>query len=199
MQRYSIMALLSAVLVPLTLILIRDRIVSVQSIQEAGIWDGVNRLSGFYMIFFNTGITLYYMPKLASLKTDSEFKLEIINYFKTLVPLFIVMLIVVFILKNYIIELAFTKEFNKINSILIWQLLGDFFKIMTLAFGFQILVKSMLKKYFIIEIVFNVCFFILSYVLIPQRSSEGVVQAYFTANLVTFLIIIFMFRKTLKN
>jgi PST family polysaccharide transporter len=70
---------------------------------------------------------------------------------------------------------------------------------MTLAFGFQILVKSMLKKYFIIEIVFNVCFFILSYVLIPQRFSEGVVQAYFTANLVTFLIIIFMFRKTLKN
>jgi len=199
MQRYSIMALLSAVLVPLTLILIRDRIVSVHSIQEAGIWDGVNRLSGFYMIFFNTGITLYYMPKLASLKTDSEFKLEIINYFKTLVPLFIVMLILVFILKNYIIELAFTKEFNKINSILIWQLLGDFFKIMTLAFGFQILVKSMLKKYFIIEIVFNVCFFILSYVLIPQRSSEGVVQAYFAANLVTFLIIIFMFRKTLKN
>jgi len=36
-------------------------------------------------------------------------------------------------------------------------------------------------------------------VLIPQRSSEGVVQAYFAANLVPFLIIIFMFRKTLKN
>ena len=199
MQRFSIMALLSAVLVPLTLISIRDNIVSVHSIQEAGIWDGVNRLSSFYMLIFNTGISMYYMPKLASLKTDSEFKMELKSYFKTLVPLFIGMILVILMLKSYIIQLAFTEEFNKINSILIWQLLGDFFRIMTLAFGFQILVKSMLKKYFIIEIVFNSCFLILAYLWIPILSSEGVVQAYFVANVVSFLIILFMFRKLVKN
>ena len=199
MQRFSIMALLSAVLVPLTLISIRDNIVSVHSIQEAGIWDGVNRLSSFYMLIFNTGLSMYYMPKLASLKTDSEFKMELKSYFKTLVPLFIGMILVILILKSYIIQLAFTEEFNKINSILIWQLLGDFFRIMTLAFGFQILVKSMLKKYFIIEFVFNFSFLILAYLWIPSRSSEGVVQAYLAANVVSFLIILFMFRKLVKN
>ena len=199
MQRFSIMALLSAVLVPLTLILIRDNIVSVHSIQEAGIWDGVNRLSSFYMLIFNTGISMYYMPKLASLKTDSEFKMELKSYFKTLVPLFLVMILAIFFLKSYIVQLAFTEEFNKINSILVWQLLGDFFRIMTLAFGFQILVKSMLKRYFIIEIVFNSCFLILAYLWIPIRSSEGVVQAYFVANVLSFLIILFMFRKLVKN
>ena len=199
MQRFSIMALLSAVLVPLTLILIRDKIVSVHSIQEAGIWDGVNRLSSFYMLIFNTGISMYYMPKLASLKTDSEFKLELKSYFKTLVPLFLVMILAIFFLKSYIVQLAFTEEFNKINSILVWQLLGDFFRIMTLAFGFQILVKSMLKRYFIIEIVFNSCFLILAYLWIPIRSSEGVVQAYLVTNILSFLIILFMFRKIVKN
>jgi O-antigen/teichoic acid export membrane protein len=199
MQRFSIMALLSAVLVPLTLILIRDKIVSVYSIQEAGIWDGVNRLSSFYMLIFNTGLSMYYMPKLASLKTDSEFKMELKSYFKTLVPLFIGMILVILMLKSYIIQLAFTEEFNKINSILIWQLLGDFFRIMTLAFGFQILVKSMLKKYFIIEFVFNFSFLILAYLWIPSHSSEGVVQAYLAANVVSFLIILFMFRKLVKN
>lgn len=199
MQRFSIMALLSAVLVPITLILIRDNIVSVHSIQEAGIWDGVNRLSSFYMLIFNTGLSMYYMPKLATLKTDSEFKMELKSYFKTLVPLFIGMILVILILKSYIIQLAFTEEFNKINSILIWQLLGDFFRIMTLAFGFQILVKSMLKKYFIIEFVFNFSFLILAYLWIPSRSSEGVVQAYLAANVVSFLIILFMFRKLVKN
>ncbi|WP_396145536.1 O-antigen translocase [Flavobacterium sp.] len=199
MQRFSIMALLSAVLVPLTLILIRDNIVSVHSIQEAGIWDGVNRLSSFYMLIFNTGISMYYMPKLASLKTDSEFKMELKSYFKTLVPLFLVMILAIFFLKSYIVQLAFTEEFNKINSILVWQLLGDFFRIMTLAFGFQILVKSMLKRYFIIEIVFNSCFLILAYLWIPIRSSEGVVQAYLVTNILSFIIILFMFRKTLNN
>ena len=125
--------------------------------------------------------------------------MELKSYFKTLVPLFIGMILVILILKSYIIQLAFTEEFNKINSILIWQLLGDFFRIMTLAFGFQILVKSMLKKYFIIEFVFNFSFLILAYLWIPSRSSEGVVQAYLAANVVSFLIILFMFRKLVKN
>ena len=151
------------------------------------------------MLIFNTGISMYYMPKLASLKTDSEFKLELKSYFKTLVPLFLVMILAMFFLKSYIVKLAFTEEFNKINSILVWQLLGDFFRIMTLAFGFQILVKSMLKRYFIIEIVFNSCFLILAYLWIPIRSSEGVVQAYLVTNILSFLIILFMFRKIVKN
>lgn len=82
------MALLSAVIAPLTLILIRNTIVQNYSINEAGVWDAVNRLSSFYMLFFNTGLSLYYMPKLASLNTDDEFKTELKSYFKTLVPLF---------------------------------------------------------------------------------------------------------------
>ena len=149
------MALLSAVIAPLTLIFIRNFIVKTHSIEEAGIWDAVNRLSSFYMLFFSSGLSMYYMPKLASLQTDAEFKLELKSYFKTLVPLFLIMLIVIFIAKGIILKLAFTSEFYPIKELIIWQLLGDFLRMMTLAFGFQILVKSMMKRYFFIEIVFN--------------------------------------------
>lgn len=197
LKRFSLMAFLSAVLVPITLILIRNKIVSLYSTQEAGIWDGINRLSGFYMMFFNAGLSLYYVPKLASLTTDKEFKNELKDYFKILVPLFVLMLLLIFILKDFIIELAFTKEFYKIKHILLWQLLGDFFRIMSLAFGFQILIKSMMKRYFVIEIVFNATFLTLSFLLLPNYSSEGVVESYFLASLLSFLIMIFMFRKTL--
>ena len=167
--------------------------------QEAGIWDGVNRLSSFYMMFFNAGLSLYYVPKLASLTTDKDFKNELKDYFKILVPLFLVMLMFIFILKDFIIELAFTKEFHKIKSILVWQMLGDFFRIMSLAFGFQIVIKSMMKRYFIIEIVFNATFLILSFLLLPQYSSQGVVQAFCIASILSFLIMIFMFRKLFRK
>ena len=153
-KKFSVMALLTAIIAPLTLLFIRNMIVEKYAIQEAGIWDAVNRLSSFYMIFFSSGLSLYYMPKLASIHTESEFKTELKSYFKVFVPLFLVMLIVIYIGKGIILKLAFTPEFSKVESVLIWQLLGDFFRIMTLAFGFQILVKTMMKRYFLVEIVF---------------------------------------------
>lgn len=197
--KFSSMALLSAVIIPMTLILIRNRIVEQHSIDEAGIWDAVNRLSGFYMMIFSSGLSLYYMPKLASLKTDNDFKDELKSYFKTFVPLFIMMLIAVFLFKGIIIDLAFTPVFSGIKQVLVWQLLGDLLRIMTLAFGYQIVAKAMIKKYFILEITFNIFYLFLSYYLVQIYSFEGALQAYFFANLFLFVLILWMFRKLFQS
>jgi PST family polysaccharide transporter len=197
--KFSSMALLSAIIVPLTLILIRTQIINRYSIEEAGIWDAVNRLSSFYMLIFSSGLSLYYMPKLASLETEVEFKEELKSYFKILVPLFLIILIVVFFAKEIIVDLAFTPAFSKIKGLLIWQLSADFVRIMALAFGYQILVKAMIKKYFIIEIAFHLVYLFLSYYLVQFYSLEGALQAYFFANLFSFTLILWMFRKLLKT
>jgi O-antigen/teichoic acid export membrane protein len=193
--KFSSMALLSAVIVPMTLVLIRNHIVNQYSIDEAGIWDAVNRLSGFYMMIFSSGLSLYYMPKLASLKTDGEFKEELKSYFKIFVPLFVIVLIAVFLIKGLIIDLVFTPVFSRIKGVLIWQLSGDLLRIMTLAFGYQIVAKAMIKKYFILEITFNLLYLFLSYYLVQISSFEGALQAYFFANLFLLVLILWMFRK----
>lgn len=198
-SKFSTMALLSAIIIPLTLMLIRNHIVNQYSIKEAGIWDAVNRFSNFYMMIFSSGLSLYYMPKLASLNTDCEFKAELKLYFKIFVPLFILMLIVVFLLKGIIIDLAFTSEFHVIKGVLIWQLLGDLLRIMILAFGYQIVVKAMIKKYFLIEITFNLLYLSMSYFLVKTISFEGALQAYFFTNLFLFILILLMFRKIFKS
>lgn len=196
--KFSSMALLSAFIVPITLILIRSHIVNQYSIEEAGIWDAVNRISGFYMMIFSSGLSLYYMPKLASLKTDEEFKKELLSYFKIFVPLFFIMLFLVFLLKGIIIDLAFTTEFSRIKGVLIWQLAGDLLRIMTLAFGYQIVVKAMIKKYFVTELVFHLLYLLLSFYLVRISSFEGALQAYFFANLFIFVLILWIFRKLFK-
>lgn len=196
-KRFSTMALLSAIVGPLTLMFIRNIIVNTYSIEQAGIWDAINRLSGFYMLFLSTGLSMYYLPRLASLSTDSQFKNELKYYFKTFVPIFLIMIVAVYLFKNLILKIAFTAVFSEVNTILIWQLLGDFFKIMTLAFGYQILIKTMMKRYFLVEIIFNSTYILLSYFLINQFALAGVVQAYFFANVITFLVVLWMFRKLL--
>jgi len=133
------------------------------------------------------------------LTTDEDFKMELKSYFKLFVPLFLTVLVAVFLLKGIILDLAFTAAFSKVNEVLIWQLLGDFLRIMTLAFGYQIVVKASVKKYFILEIVFNVSYLLLSFYLVPLFSIEGALQAYFCANLILFILILWMFRKLFLN
>lgn len=194
-RKFSVMALLSAVIVPLTLLFIRNSIVQNYSIKEAGIWDAVNRLSSFYMMFFSSGLSLYYMPKLASIHTEKEFKAELKSYFKVFVPLFLLMLVFIYLAKGILLKIAFTSEFYGIGEILIWQLAGDFIKILTLAFGFQILVKTMTKRYFFGEIAFNVSYLLLSVFLMKSLAVKGVLQAYFYANLICLALVLLMFRK----
>lgn len=194
-KNFSLMALVSGIISPMTAVIIRNAIVTTHSINDAGIWDAINRVSNFYMVFFTTGLSMYYIPKLAALQTDSEFKKELATYFKTLVPLFSIALLVLYFGKSILINLAFTDEFNSINELLIWQLLGDFFRVMTLAFGYQIVVKTMMKRYFIGEIVFNFSYIALSFYLMKLNAVEGVLQAYFYSNCICFVLILGMFRK----
>ena len=194
-RNFSAMALLSAVVAPLTLIIIRNIIIDTHSVNQAGIWDGVNRLSGFYMVFFNSGLSLYYMPKLATLNSQTEFRTELKAYFKTLVPLFAVVLLIVFLLRKIIVDIAFTPDFFEIKDLLVWQMAGDFLKIMTLAFGFQIVVKAMMKEYFIIEFAFNLIYLVVAYYLVKTNSIEGVVQAYFYSNIASLTMVLVVFRK----
>jgi len=193
-KKFSLMALVSAFIIPLTLLFIRNAIVKTHSIEDAGIWDATNKISGFYMSVFSSGLSLYYMPKLASLQSDSDFKIELKSYFKLFVPLFFIMLIIIFLFKDVLLNMLFTKDFIQVKEVLIWQLLGDFFRVMTLAFGYQILVKSRIKDYIFIELVFNITYLALSFYLIKNFSFAGALQSYFYASLVTFFLVLFMFR-----
>lgn len=194
-QKFSAMALLSAIIVPLTLLVIRNTITTGYSLPEAGLWEATTKLSSFYMHFFNAGLSLYYMPKLASLQTDAAFKQEVKVYFSSFVPLFLVMLLVLFFTKEWILEWVFTPDFLKLQSVLIWQFIGDFFKILSLAFGYQILVKARLKTYFFLEIAFNVSYLVLSLYWIKTQGYEGAIKAYCCASALGFVLVLLVFRK----
>jgi O-antigen/teichoic acid export membrane protein len=195
--KFSSMALLSAIIVPVTLILIRNLIVNNNSINDAGIWDGVVKLSNFYMVVFGSGLSLYYLPKLAKLKSDIEFKNELKFYFRSFIPFVAIALLIVFFVKNYIVQIAFTKEFSAINDVLIWQLAGDFVRMLTLAFGYQIVVKTMMKEYFFLEITYNLAYYFLAFYLVEQFSFLGALQAYFYANVFILMCNLFIFRKVI--
>jgi PST family polysaccharide transporter len=194
-SKFIIMALVSAVVIPLTAILLRNHIIEGANLASAGIWEATSRISGFYMLFFSTGLSLYYLPKLAMLQTATEFKSELAYYFKTIVPLFVGVGILVYLFKDLIISIALTSEFTAVRELLIWQLVGDLIRIMTLAFGFQILAKTMVYKYIFVELLFNGLYLLFGFMLFESQKVEGIVQAYTIANGITLFVVLFLFRK----
>ena len=194
---YSLMALVSAATVPVSQLLIRGFLIKKLSIDSAGYWEGMNRISGLYLLFVTTSFSVYYLPKLSEIKTQVLLKKEIIKTYKIITPIIVISLILIFLLKNLVINVLFTKEFYPMKDLFFWQLLGDFFKIMSWILAFVMVAKSMTKIYIFTEIIFSVLVVLLSYVFVNMNGVIGATQSYCVNYFIYFIVMLFLFRKLL--
>lgn len=190
---YSLMALVSAATVPVSQLIIRGHIIHEFSIDAAGYWEGMNRISGLYMVFFTTTFGVYYLPKLSEIKDNFSLRQEIIKTYKIIAPLILLSLIIVYFLKDIVIGILFTKDFYAMKYLFFWQLSGDFFKIMSWILAFIMVAKSMTRIYIISEIVFSVLLVVLSYYFINLNGIKGATQAYCLNYFIYFIVMLIIF------
>lgn len=195
---YSMMSLVTAILGPFVLMAIRNNLKDNFSPNEAGFWESMNRISGFYLMFATTMITIYFLPKLSKAITKQETKRVFKSYYKSIVPLFAVGLVVIYFLKEFIIRLLFTREFIPMTELFFWQLLGDFFKVCSLILGYQFFAKKLTKVFIATEISSFVVLYISSTLLIKAYGSEGAVMAHAITYFIYLVVLMVYFRKTLK-
>lgn len=194
---YSLMALVSAVFGPMVLIAIRTFIIEKIGIQEAGFWEAITRVSSYYFLFITSLIGVYFYPKMIAAKTNSETKNLFWKYYKGVIPLFVFGLIIVFLLKEYIIQLLFTKEFLPVSKLFFWQLIGDVFKALSIILGYQFFAKKLTKEYIIFEIFSLFVLYFSSMFFIKWYSIEGVVMAHAFTYILYFITLSIYFRKSL--
>ncbi|WP_298116812.1 O-antigen translocase [Flavobacterium sp.] len=194
---YSLMALVSAVFGPMVLIAIRTFIIDKIGIQEAGFWEAITRISSYYFLFITSIIGIYFYPKMIVAETNSETKKLFWKYYKGVMPLFIFGLIIVFFLKEYIVQLLFTKEFLPVSKLFFWQLIGDVFKALSIILGYQFFAKKLTKEYIISEIFSLLVLYCSSVFFIKLYSIEGVVMAHAFTYSIYFITLSIYFRKSL--
>ena len=191
----GLMTLFSAVVGPIIYIFIRNFITREASLAAAGFYEAMQRISGFYMMFITTLITFYFLPELTKAKSlDTERKL-ILAFYKGIIPIFGVGLVLIYFLRNFVIQVLLTKEFELVSDLFLWQLLGDFFRALSLILGIRFYAKKMMKDYFITEIISFAVLFSSSYLLIPKLGSEGAVMAYAITYGVYFVVLLIYFRE----
>lgn len=194
---YSIMSLVTVVLGSLISIAIRNQLIENFSPMEAGYWEGVNRISSFYLMFASTLLTVYFLPKLSVAKTNSDTKAVFWSYYKAILPVFTVGLLAVYFLKSFIITVLLSNDFLPMTILFKWQLLGDFFKIASIILGYEFFAKKMTKAFIVTETVSFCILYVLSYFLINIYGSTGAVMAYAYTYAIYFVMLVIYFRKKL--
>ena len=122
-----------------------------------------------------------------------EFKNEVFNIYKTILPIFGLGMILVYLLRNYIIQIIY-PDFTGMEPLFKWQLLGDFIRLGALVLSHQFLAKRLVKSFVITEVISLVLFFVLSKVFIQQYGTEGIVIAHFVRYIIYFIIVVFVIR-----
>lgn len=194
---FSIMSLVSTICVPYVQILIRKYINGVSGPIEMGLYEGITRISILYLTVITTTLSVYYLPRLSELKAKDELKKEIRNGYKIIIPSLLVFVSIIFILRNVIIQLAFSPSFNAMSDYFLPQLIGDVFKISSWLLAFLMLAKAMTKQFIITEIVFSLSLYIMTILMVDKYGAIGAIYAYDLNYFIYLLLMVYLFRKTI--
>lgn len=192
MSTYMVMAIYSSILISLCYLFIRNKIIVDFDIETAGLWEAMNKISLFYMVFFSSLVTLYLLPKLAINKTVAGYYRIMGGYYKFLIPLLLAIFIMVFTFRTLVIKIFLTDAFESIEQYFYLQLIGDFLKVIAFAIAYQFHAKKLVTFYFISDAILYISFYIMSLYLINYFDLIGVFYAYIISTLM-YLISVSLF------
>ncbi|EER7587183.1 O103 family O-antigen flippase, partial [Escherichia coli] len=158
MKNYFYMGVIGALTGPISMIVVRTILTNNFSLEDAGYWQAVNRISEAYLAVLTTALTVYYFPKTAAARRYSEY----ITLLKTgaciVVPLALSMALTIYGLKDFIISILFTADFIRARELFLFQNIGDFLRICSWLFATILLAKGYFKINAILEVMFSIIF-----------------------------------------
>jgi PST family polysaccharide transporter len=198
LSKYSLMAITSALTVPVSHLIVRNYIGENLSWDDAGYWQGIWYISTMYLMVITTSLSVYYLPKLSEIQDKLELKKEIFHGYKIVMPIVLVMSLVIFLLKEYVILIAFSDKFMPMMELFAWQLIGDVIKIASWLLGYITLAKAMTKTYISLEILGSLSFVLLSIYFVDNYGLVGITYAYALNYFLYMFVMIYIFRKVVR-
>ncbi len=196
---FSLMALASTLFTPFSQIFIRDHISDHLSLASAGIWDAINRISGMYLLFVTTSIATFYLPRLSEIREGFLLRREIVNTSKIVLPLLALTCVLIYLMRDFIIVLLFSRDFMEMRNLFGAQMVGDFFKISSWLLAYLFWAKGMVKTFILTEAFFNISFVLLTMYFVKEFGLQGSAYAYAINYFIYLLVMLFIFKNLLRR
>ena len=196
LSKFSLMAIMAPICLVGATFTVRYYIYDEFDSNHAGSWEAMWRISAIYLLFLTTTFKFYLVPTFTNLENNS-LKKEVFKIWKTILPIIVIITLGVYIAKDLIIDILFTSEFNLINSLILFHLLGDIIKINCWVLGNILVAKAKTNHFILFQVEWSIVFVVLSIILANIYGFVGLSMAYFSTYIVHFLLLNIYFRKLL--
>ena len=197
LSSHMIIALVGAIAIPIVMILIRNYIISEIGMKAAGYWTAMTRVSDYYLMFFNSLVALYILPRFSEINSKAEFRKEVFSFYKTFMPAFLLILLIIFLSRSLLINLLFTEEFRPVEELFGYQIIGDIMRVLSMVIAYQFLAKKMFAHFVILSVFLFVTMYISSIYLIDEFGLVGAVMGHSLSYFMYFCIILLTFSSSL--
>ncbi|MGP1930747.1 MAG: lipid III flippase WzxE [Arsenophonus sp. ET-YP4-MAG3] len=188
LTKFTLMTLITLVTLPIAYIIIRNLLINQYGWNEVGIWQGISNISDIYLQFITISFNVYLLPTLAKLKHEDKISVEIFKTLKLVLPIIIIVSIIIWLLRDFIILLIFSDKFILMRNLFAWQLIGDVLKISSYIFGYLVIAKGALHFYILMEVIQFILLIGFAYYLIPTSGALGASKAYMTTYIIYFML-----------
>lgn len=190
LSNFALMTIITLASGPASLVMVRNFITKMEGLEAAGYWQAIWSLSTMALLLFMTVIKIYFLPRLSEVDNQSLLRKELMNgiVLFTLVASF--GSLIIYIYREWIVTMLFSKDFLPMVSLFFWQILGSILKVIGTFFGILLSAKAKNMRVIIVNVIFSFLYVILTYYFYDKMKLEGVVFAFFVTN-ACFLIFVF--------
>ena len=181
-------AAIGAVAAPLIHIVLRNDLAQHSGAASLGLLQGVTRLSDLYLGLAISVLGMYFLPRFSQIQLAAELKKELLRAAALILPGLALVSLLIYLSRDLIIGLLFTREFAAMRDLFAWQMTGNVLKMMGWLLGMVVLSKAPPLLYAVYEAVALVIWWRLGVWLIGANGAVGATQAY----ALTYLIYVVM-------
>lgn len=195
--QFTIMAMLG-VISPFTLLMIRNYLISHLGVENAGFWQAMTRLSDTYLSLITGVLSVYYLPKLTSIKGDVlALRSEVRVGFLRILPPLILSSFLIYLLRFQIVQFLFSEKFVEVNNLVAFAMIGCVFKVSCFLLGYILYAKQMTKHIIVLALLYEVMQYTTAVIFVNKFGLIGTSYA-FALTFFTFTgIYTLIFRKLL--
>jgi PST family polysaccharide transporter len=185
---YSLMTIFTVSTFSISQLLIRSHLIATGSKTVAGLWEGLNRISNFYLYFIAFLITSHLLPRYAEGGNRSALVQQLKTNLMRMIPLMAVIILLVYFLRNLIIHFVFSEAFLPLSDVMSWHLVGDFLKIIGWIFSNFLVARKYTRSFLITDFIYQASFVAAVYLLCSDLKDVTVAYAICSAFYVALLI-----------
>jgi PST family polysaccharide transporter len=165
---------------------------------QTGLWQSVVKISDLYTAAFISIIGMVYYPRISELLNKHD---QLKKYVRSVIlistPVIIVGLVAVYFFKEEFLVLLFDSEFKQASYLLDYQLIGDWFKLISYFLAYIIFAQARTLLYIVSQGLSAFVYIVLMYFCSKYWGLEGLPIAHAIRYVLYLLFVVLLYRKTI--